>query len=199
MNISRLFFVRRPVATTLLTVRRSLSRASFAYHPAAGFAAAAGRLSDHQRAVRTWRGASPETIATSSVADSPGAPPRPNRRRDGDDFAAVQVGSTQHYPAVRPQPPYIWTVRPATSKRRINAAHVRICPPALRSNPTYRKQNPADTPIMVLALTSDNPDSSGQLYDTASNGAAAAPLASSAASATSSLGGSSPCPPSAWS
>ena len=30
-----------------------------------------------------------------------------------------------------------------------------ICPPTCRANPTYRKVNPADAPIMILALTSD--------------------------------------------
>ena len=32
------------------------------------------------------------------------------------------------------------------------------CPPNLPSNPTYRKVNPADAPIMILALTSDTVD-----------------------------------------
>ena len=36
----------------------------------------------------------------------------------------------------------------------INAARADL-PASLRSNPTYRKINPADAPIMILALTSD--------------------------------------------
>src|SRR5436305_14860025 len=36
----------------------------------------------------------------------------------------------------------------------INAARGQL-PPNLPSNPTYRKTNPADAPIMILALTSD--------------------------------------------
>ncbi|HCP78715.1 MAG TPA: multidrug transporter subunit MdtC, partial [Pusillimonas sp.] len=40
-------------------------------------------------------------------------------------------------------------------------------PSGLRDNPTYNKVNPASSPIMVLALTSDTV-TQGQLYDLAS-------------------------------
>src|ERR1700761_3640072 len=49
----------------------------------------------------------------------------------------------------------------------INAARVDL-PTALRSNPTYRKVNPADMPMMILAATSKTL-SPGQIYDQASN------------------------------
>ncbi len=48
----------------------------------------------------------------------------------------------------------------------INAART-LLPSNLPSNPTYRKVNPADSPILILALTS-NSLSQGQLYDAAS-------------------------------
>src|SRR3984957_18574707 len=48
----------------------------------------------------------------------------------------------------------------------INAARSYL-PAALPNNPTYRKVNPADSPIFMLALTSDVYDS-GPLYDAAS-------------------------------
>jgi len=48
----------------------------------------------------------------------------------------------------------------------INAARANL-PANLPSNPTYRKVNPADAPIMIVALTSDIYDR-GQLYDDAS-------------------------------
>ncbi|MBX9608071.1 MAG: efflux RND transporter permease subunit [Gammaproteobacteria bacterium] len=48
----------------------------------------------------------------------------------------------------------------------INAARA-LLPSALPSNPTYRKINPADAPIMVLSLTSEVL-TQGQLYDLAS-------------------------------
>src|SRR5690242_11389326 len=48
----------------------------------------------------------------------------------------------------------------------INAARSYL-PPNLPGNPTYRKVNPADAPILILALTSDIM-SRGQMYDAAS-------------------------------
>src|SRR5216117_1573200 len=48
----------------------------------------------------------------------------------------------------------------------INAARS-LLPTSLRRNPTYRKVNPADAPIMILALTSDTLDR-GEMYDAAS-------------------------------
>ena len=41
-------------------------------------------------------------------------------------------------------------------------------PTSLRTNPTYHKVNPADAPIMIIALTSTT-HTAGQLYDLASN------------------------------
>ncbi|MDC8783798.1 efflux RND transporter permease subunit [Roseateles koreensis] len=48
----------------------------------------------------------------------------------------------------------------------INAARA-LLPTGLPSNPTYRKVNPADAPIMIVALTSDTL-TRGQMYDAAS-------------------------------
>jgi multidrug efflux pump len=48
----------------------------------------------------------------------------------------------------------------------INAARSQL-PSGMPNNPTYRKINPADAPIMVLALTSDS-HTRGALYDVAS-------------------------------
>ena len=48
----------------------------------------------------------------------------------------------------------------------IQAARVDL-PTSLRSNPTYRKINPADAPVLILALTSDTL-TGGQIYDSAS-------------------------------
>jgi multidrug efflux pump len=49
----------------------------------------------------------------------------------------------------------------------INAARTYL-PANLPANPTYRKVNPADAPIIIIGLTSDVYDS-GKLYDIASN------------------------------
>src|ERR1700751_3146658 len=48
----------------------------------------------------------------------------------------------------------------------INAARADL-PSSLKSNPTYRKLNPADAPILILAMTSATL-STGQIYDSAS-------------------------------
>ncbi|MBN8810853.1 MULTISPECIES: efflux RND transporter permease subunit [unclassified Sphingomonas] len=48
----------------------------------------------------------------------------------------------------------------------INAARADL-PSTLRTNPTYRKVNPADAPIMILALTSDR-RSPAEIFDTVS-------------------------------
>ncbi|MEP7245130.1 MAG: efflux RND transporter permease subunit [Gammaproteobacteria bacterium] len=49
----------------------------------------------------------------------------------------------------------------------INAARADL-PASLRSNPTYRKVNPAEAPILILALTSKT-RTPGQIYDAVSN------------------------------
>jgi multidrug efflux pump len=49
----------------------------------------------------------------------------------------------------------------------INASRVDL-PATLRSNPTYRKANPSDAPVIILALTSQTL-TPGQIYDTVSN------------------------------
>jgi multidrug efflux pump len=48
----------------------------------------------------------------------------------------------------------------------INAARS-LLPTGLPSNPTYRKVNPADAPVLIMALTSDTM-TQGQMYDAAS-------------------------------
>src|SRR5262245_2057435 len=49
----------------------------------------------------------------------------------------------------------------------INAARA-FLPVGLPNNPTYRKVNPADAPVLILALTSDTVDR-GRMYDAASS------------------------------
>ena len=59
----------------------------------------------------------------------------------------------------------------------INAARAYL-PANLPSNPTYRKVNPADAPIMIIGLTSDK-FGPGKLYDQASTVIAAETVADS--------------------
>ncbi len=49
----------------------------------------------------------------------------------------------------------------------INAARSQL-PSSLPNNPTYRKVNPADAPVLILSLTSDTYDR-GRIYDAASS------------------------------
>ena len=57
------------------------------------------------------------------------------------------------------------TPPPATCKPAINAARTQL-PVDLPGQPTYRKVNPADAPILILSLTSDNIPPA-QIYDAA--------------------------------
>ncbi len=59
------------------------------------------------------------------------------------------------------------TARRATCKPRLTPP-APTCRRALKSNPTYNKVNPADAPILILALTSKTL-TQGQIYDAASN------------------------------
>ena len=70
----------------------------------------------------------------------------------------------------------------------INAARADL-PTSLRSNPTYRKVNPADAPIMILALTSKTL-TPGQIYDAAATVLCSRSCRRSTASARSIVGGS---------
>lgn len=107
-------------------------------------------------------GPSPKTMATSVAA--PLEPPvRPHRRGVGNDLhQRPWVGPDQ--PAVRPCRATS-TARPDV-QAAIAAARGEL-PSTLRQNPTYRKMNPADAPVMVLALTSPTV-SRAAMYDVAS-------------------------------
>src|SRR6201998_1097299 len=110
----------------------------------------------------TLPGASPETVATSVAT--------PLERHLGtiadvtEMTSSSSVGQTQI-------PLQFGLDRDINGAARdvqaaINAARVDL-PSNLRSNPTYRKVNPADAPIMILALTSTTL-TRGQIYDAAS-------------------------------
>ena len=118
-------------------------------HPA-GRAAAARRLPDHQRQ-RGAPGASPETMA-SSVAT-------PLERRFGRIAGVTEMTSvsalgtttiTLQFDLDRDVDGAARDVQAA-----INAARRRAAP-NLPTRPNYRKVNPADAPILILSLTSDD-------------------------------------------
>jgi multidrug efflux pump len=159
MNISEPF-IHRPVATTLLTVAVALAGA-IAFNvlpvsplPQVDFPTIAVAAS--------LPGASAEIMA-SSVAT-------PLERQFGHIAGVTEMTSTSSLgtTAVTIQFDLSRDIDGAARdvEAAINAARTYL-PTNLPGNPTYRKVNPADAPIMILALTSDK-YSPGNLYDTAS-------------------------------
>ncbi|MEE7458563.1 nodulation protein [Methylorubrum populi] len=158
MNLSEPF-IRRPVATTLLTIGLLLA-GMFAYVrlpvaplPQVDFPVI---LVQAQMA-----GASPETMATTVAA--------PLERRLGAIADVNEMTSTSSTGTVRIVLLFGLN-RDIDGAARdvqaaINAARADL-PTSLRTNPTYRKFNPADSPILILGLTSGTL-TPGQLYDSA--------------------------------
>src|SRR5207302_440726 len=107
-------------------------------------------------------GASPETIATSVAA--------PLERQFGRIAGVTEMTSTSYLGATSIVLQFDLNRNIDGAARdvqaAINAARSYL-PPDLPGNPTYRKVNPADAPILILALTSDTL-SKGQMYDAAS-------------------------------
>ena len=129
--------------------------------PAAGVAAAAGRFPDDLGAGAV-AGRQPGGRGDDR-GDPAGAPPRADRRRHRDDVAAARVGTAR----INLQFGLDRDINGAARdvQAAINAAHADL-PTSLRSNPTYSKVNPADAPILILALTSETLRH-GQIYDAA--------------------------------
>ncbi|ACA18759.1 acriflavin resistance protein [Methylobacterium sp. 4-46] len=158
MNLSRPFILR-PVATTLLSIGVLLAglfaflRLPVAPLPQVDFPTI---LVQAQMA-----GASPETMAATVAA--------PLERRLGQIADVDQMTSTSSTGQTRIVLQFSLD-RDINGAARdvqaaINAARADL-PTALRQNPTYRKFNPADAPILIVGLTSKtlNPSS---LYDSA--------------------------------
>src|SRR5580693_1046126 len=159
MNISKPF-IERPVATTLLTVAVALAGAigytvlPVSPLPQVDFPTISVNAS--------LPGASPETMA-SSVAT-------PLERQFGRIAAVTEMTSTSTLGAcsVTMQFDLNRDINAAARdvEAAINAARGYL-PANLPSNPSYRKVNPADAPIFMLALTSDQL-TKGEMYDAAS-------------------------------
>jgi multidrug efflux pump len=158
MNLSALF-IRRPVATTLLTLGIALS-GLLAYFklPVAPLPQVAFPTI---QVTANMAGASPDTMAA-TVAE-------PLERHLGTIADVTEMTSQSGVGSTR-------IVLQFGLNRDINGAARDVeaaiqaaradLPTTLRSNPTYNKVNPADAPIMVLALTSDTL-TPGQLFDSA--------------------------------
>src|SRR5262245_63740750 len=159
MNPSALF-IQRPVATTLLTIGIALA-GFFAYLqlpvaplPQVDFPTIS--------VFATMPGASPDTMAATVAT--------PLERHLGiiADVTEMTSQSTVGQTRITLQFGLNRNIDGAARdvQAAINAARADL-PSSLRSNPTYRKVNPADAPILILALTSDTL-SRGDLYDSAS-------------------------------
>ena len=160
MNLSAPF-IARPVATTLLTIGIALA-GMFAFFklPVAPLPQVDFPTISVQAQLP---GASPETVATSVAS--------PLERHLGQIADVTEMTSTSSVGQARIMLQF-GLDRDIDGAARdvqaaINAARADL-PTTLRSNPTYRKVNPADAPILILALTSKTL-TRGQMYDAASN------------------------------
>ena len=154
-------FIRRPVATTLLTIGIALAGLlAFAQLPVSPLP----QVDFPNISVQaTMPGASPDNMASAVAA--------PLERHLGQIADVNEMTSSSSLGSTRIQLQF-GLDRDIDGAARdvqaaINAARADL-PTSLRSNPTYHKVNPADAPIMVLALTSTT-RTAGQIYDIASN------------------------------
>ena len=160
MNISAPF-IQRPIATTLLTIAIALAGGvGYLLLPVSPLPQVEFPTIQVSAGLP---GASPETMA-SSVAT-------PLERQFGriagltEMTSASQLGSTQIVLQFDLSRDINGAARDVQAA--INAARSQL-PANLPSNPSYRKVNPSDSPIMMLALTSDL-ISRAQMYDVASS------------------------------
>jgi multidrug efflux pump len=152
-------FIRRPIATVLLTAGIALAGgAAFFLLPVSPLPQVDFPTISVSASLP---GASPETMATSVatplekhlgiIAD---VSEMTSSSRVGQSNVTLQFGLNRNIDGAA-----------RDVQAAINASRVDL-PATLRANPTYRKQNPADAPIVILALTSKT-RTPGQIYDVA--------------------------------
>ena len=160
MNISATF-IHRPVGTTLLTIGLALAGAiAFCLLPVSPL--------PHVdfptiQVSASLPGADPETMATSVAA--------PLERQFGEIAGVTEMTSTSYLGSTSIVLQFDLNRNIDGAARdvqaAINAARGYL-PANLPSNPTYRKVNPAEAPILIIALTSDTVGTA-QMYDAASS------------------------------
>jgi multidrug efflux pump len=160
MNISEPF-INRPVATTLLTLGIALAGIlAFTKLPVAPLP----QVDFPTISVSAQLpGASPTTMATSVAS--------PLERHLGQIANVTEMTSQSGIGQTRITLQFDLSRSIDGAARDVQAAIVAAradLPSNLRSNPTYRKVNPADAPILILAMTSKTL-TQGQMYDAASN------------------------------
>ena len=160
MNLSRAF-IKRPVATVLLTAGVALAGIG------AFFLLAVAPLPQVDYPVISVSanipGASPETMATSVAT--------PLERRLAVIEGVNEITSSSSTGSTRISLQFDLNRQIDSAAREvqaaINASRADL-PATLRSNPTYRKANPAAAPAIIIALTSPT-RTPGQIYDAVSN------------------------------
>src|SRR6476661_9471534 len=160
MNISAPF-IRRPIGTSLLTIALLLSGAlAFRFLPVAPLPQVEFPVISVGAGLP---GASPETMA-SSVAT-------PLERQFGRISGVNQMTSTSQLGSTNITLQFDLSRNIDAAARdvqaAINAARSQL-PANLPSNPSYRKVNPADAPVLILVLTSETYDKR-HMYDAASS------------------------------
>jgi multidrug efflux pump len=154
-------FVKRPIGTALLTIGIALAGIG------GFFALPVSPLPQIDLPVvqvnANIPGASPETMATSVAT--------PLERHLGTIAGVNEITSSSSTGSSRVTLQFDLS-RDIDGAARdvqaaINASRVDL-PSTLRSNPTYRKANPAAAPVMILALTSQT-KTPGQIYEQVSN------------------------------
>jgi multidrug efflux pump len=153
-------FIERPVATTLLTIGIALAGiVAFTKLPVSPLPQVDFPTIS---VTATMPGASPEVMAETVAT--------PLERHLGVIADVTQMTSASTLQNTRITLQFALTRNIDGAARdvqaAINAARADL-PSSLRTNPSYRKVNPADAPIAVLTLTSDTL-SQGQIYDAAS-------------------------------
>jgi multidrug efflux pump len=154
-------FVRRPIATVLLTLGLALAGIGAFFVlpvsplPQVDFPAISVSAN--------LPGGSPDTMA-SSVAT-------PLERRLATIAGVNEITSSSGNGSTRINLQFDLNRQIDSAAREVQAAINATradLPSTLRSNPTYRKANPSDAPVIILALTSKT-RSPGQIYDEVSN------------------------------
>src|ERR1700741_3152862 len=153
-------FIRRPIATTLLTFGLAAAGAvAFFKLPVSPLPQVDFPTISVQA---TLPGASPEDVATTVAS--------PLERHLGQIANVTEMTSSSTVGSTRITLQFGLDRNIDGAARdvqaAINAARADL-PTSLRTNPTYRKVNPADAPIAILAMTSATL-TRGQIYDAAS-------------------------------
>ncbi len=154
-------FIRRPVATSLLALAVLLAGfIAFRLLPVAPLPQVDFPTISVNAAMA---GASPEVMAATVAT--------PLERSLGTISGISQMTSTSTQGSTRIILQFDLSKNINTAAREvqaaINAARP-LLPTGLTGNPTYKKMNPADAPIMILSLTSDTL-TRGQMYDAGSS------------------------------